>query len=455
MKSEWRLTRLGDHISLKGGLSYKSAFVNKGDALLVGMGCVSHGDRFLVHGGKRYGGEFSESHRLSPGDLVIATRQQSDNLPILGYPAMIPNNLQERDIVVATNLYKITNRSEIDNRFLYWLLRGDAYRERILECSKGTTVRMLTKDAIEDFEFLCPPKAERKAISAFLDALDDKVELNRRMNGTLEAMARALFQSWFVDFDPVRAKLDGHPPAALAPATAALFPNEFEDSELGHIPKGWKVGVLDELSRFVIGGDWGATEPTSNETVSCYCIRGADIPSLQEGGIGKMPIRFLKPSSVEKRQLSEGDLAIEISGGSPTQCTGRPVLVSDGLLRSLGQPLVASNFCRIVKLKSPALSKFVYCWLRGLYDAGSLFQFETGTTGIKNFAFVLFSKKYPLVVPQPRIVEAFDQTVSPLFDSIQANAQQSRTLADIRDALLPKLLTGEVSVKTSAKELGG
>ena len=127
-------------------------------------------------------------------------------------------------------------------------------------------------------------------------------------------------------------------------------------------------------------------------------------------------------------------------------------MVSDGLLKSLGQPLVASNFCRILKLKSPALSKFVYYWFRGLYDAGSLFQFETGTTGIKNFAFVLFSEKYPLVVPDQRIAEAFDQTVSPLFVRLQANAHESRSLATLRDTLLPKLLNGELSVVENQTE---
>ena len=296
-----------------------------------------------------------------------------------------------------------------------------------------------------------PPLAEQKAIAAILGALDDKIELNRRMNATLEAMARALFQSWFVDFDPVRAKLDGRKPEGMDKATAALFPDAFQESPIGPVPKGWKVGVLDELISFVIGGDWGASEPTEDETVSCYCIRGADIPSLQGGGVGKMPTRFLKQSSVEKRQLMDGDLAIEISGGSPTQCTGRPVLISDALSKSLSLPIVASNFCRIVKLKSPAFSKFVYCWLRYLYDAGSLFQFETGTTGIKNFAFVLFCEKYPLVVPEQRIAEAFDNAVSPLFVRIQANALQSRTLATLRDTLLPKLLNGELSVASIPK----
>jgi type I restriction enzyme S subunit len=159
-----------------------------------------------------------------------------------------------------------------------------------------------------------------------------------------------------------------------------------------------------------------------------------------------MPVRFLKASSVQKRGLSAGDLAIEISGGSPTQCTGRPVLVSEGLLESLGKPLVASNFCRIVKLKSPAYSKFVYCWIRSLYDAELLFQFETGTTGIKNFGFVRFSESHPLIVPKISVLEAFDKAISPLFTRIQANAAESRTLATLRDALLPKLLNRELRI---------
>jgi type I restriction enzyme S subunit len=266
------------------------------------------------------------------------------------------------------------------------------------------------------------------------------------MNVTLEGMARALFQSWFVDFDPVRAKLDGRQPTGMDKETAALFPDSFQESKTGQIPKGWKVTVLDDLIDFVIGGDWGVTEPSVDETVSCYCIRGADIPSLQGGGVGKMPTRFLKRSSVEKRQLEDGDLVIEISGGSPTQSTGRPVLATDALLKHLGRPLVASNFCRIVKLKSKVRSRFLYLWLRRIYDAGDLFQFETGTTGIKNFAFAIFSKEHPLVMPDLRIAEAFDRAVFPFFASIQANSQESRTLATLRDTLLPKLLSGELRV---------
>ena len=302
-------------------------------------------------------------HRLRAGDIIYSRRGDVEKRALI--------REREEGWFCGTGCLKVRLGSGVvDPLFASLFLGHPAIREWIVRHAVGATMPNLNTTIMSAVPFALPPLAEQKAIAAVLGALDDKIELNRRMNATLEAMARALFQSWFVDFDPVRAKLDGRPPAALDPATAALFPDSFQDSAVGHIPHGWKVGVLDELTKFVIGGDWGATEATDDETVSCYCIRGADIPSLQSGGVGKMPTRFLKPSSVEKRQLADGDLAIEISGGSPTQCTGRPVLASEALLQNLGQPLVASNFCRIIKLKSPALSKFVYLWLRRLYDAG-------------------------------------------------------------------------------------
>ena len=261
----------------------------------------------------------SRRARLRGGDLVI-TREAP-----MGEVCLIPDGLRcclgQRMVMLRPDPKKC------DSRFLLYSIQSRAVQDEIkVNEGTGSTVSNLRIPLLEALPISHPPLAEQKAIAAVLGALDDKIELNRRMNATLEAMARALFQSWFVDFDPIRAKLDGRQPVGLDPATAALFPAYFQESAVGHIPHGWQVGVLDELTKFVIGGDWGATEPTDAETVSCYCIRGADIPSLQSGGVGKMPTRFLKPSSVEKRQLADGDLAIEISGGSPTQCTGRPVL---------------------------------------------------------------------------------------------------------------------------------
>ncbi|CAH1905367.1 Type I restriction-modification system, specificity subunit S [Candidatus Nitrotoga sp. HW29] len=341
----------------------------------------------------------------------------------------------------------------LDPDYFSYAIKGPEWRQWTTAAGVGSVrVRIYFRE-LAKMQITLLPLPEQKAIAHILGTLDDKIELIRRMNSTLEAMARALFQSWFVDFDPVRAKLDGRKPSGLDAATAALFPAHFQDSSLGHIPQGWKLGVLNDLIDTVVGGDWGSSEPSNEENLPTFCIRGADIPSLQEGGIGKMPTRFLKRSSLEKRSLSGGDLAIEISGGSPTQSTGRPVLVSENLLQRLKKPLVCSNFCRIVKLKSPATSKFVYLWLRLVYENGEIFQFENGTTGIKNFAFTLFAEKNPLVIPPPELCEAFDRVVSPILEQHQANGIQSSTLSALRDTLLPKLLSGKLSVAKATSEL--
>ncbi|MGH9895920.1 MAG: restriction endonuclease subunit S, partial [bacterium] len=268
----------------------------------------------------------------------------------------------------------------------------------------------------------------------------------------LETMARALFKSWFVDFDPVRAKAEGRDPG-LPKHIADLFPDRFEDSALGEIPAGWEVKVLDDLVSAVLGGDWGGDEPTPENTMAARCIRGADIPDLQAGGMGKMPIRYLKPSSLEKRRLTDGDLVVEISRGSPIQSTGRPVLVSDRLLRRLDAPLVCSNFCRLLKPTKPTYSKFVYLWLRALYTNDEFLQFENGTTGIKNLAFTLFSSSYRQCVPPEAVLTEFEAQVAPPFARQQAGAAETDSLAALRDTLLPKLISGDLRVRDADKVL--
>ncbi len=146
--------------------------------------------------------------------------------------------------------------------FLRWLVRGTDWWEQVgTFINVGAVFDSLKCVDIPNFKLPLPPLAEQKAIAALLGALDDKIELNRRMNATLEAMARALFQSWFVDFDPVHAKLDGRHSAALDPAIAALFPDSFQDSAIGSIPKGWEVKTLLELTTLITKG----TTPTKGD----------------------------------------------------------------------------------------------------------------------------------------------------------------------------------------------
>ena len=171
----WPISSLGELVKLRGGLSYKAEFMSNNGRPLVTMGCVSGTQRFNIDGLKFYKGEFAEQHILRSDDLVIATRDVTQNRVLLGSPAMIPRRLGKETAIVATNLYKVINDSDLPNHFLYFLMRSEAYREQIIASAKGTTVLMLTKDAVESFRFAKPPTIISTKFSALCEALYEKM----------------------------------------------------------------------------------------------------------------------------------------------------------------------------------------------------------------------------------------------------------------------------------------
>jgi type I restriction enzyme S subunit len=257
-----------------------------------------------------------------------------------------------------------------------------------------------------------------------LGALDDKIELNRRMNATLEAMARALFQSWFVDFDPVRAKLDGRPPAALDPATAALFPEHLEDSPLGHIPKGWKCGTIGELAARILDkvddpADW-ASEPLID--------------------LSRMPQRSVA--------LCDWGLGAELTT-SVTRFLPRDVLF--GAIRPYFHKVGIAPVTGVTNVSVfvvRARKSFDWAFLAALCSLDSTVEFATRVSKGTKMPVVGWPdfSNYSVVVPPAELRRKFADAVAPLYEGIIANIHQSRTLATLRDTLLPKLLSGELSV---------
>jgi restriction endonuclease S subunit len=292
-----------------------------------------------------------------------------------GIAAEVPPNTR---VCLGQRMVQIRpDKNKLDFKFLrHWLNSGTMVKH-IHGFRDGSVAERLNMSTIRALPVILPALKEQKAIAAVLSAFDDKIELNRQMNATLEEMARALFKSWFVDFDPVRRNMAGGP----AQPYDHLFPDELVVDENGReLPLGWQLGTLNEITEFVLGGDWGKDTKSDLWSDAALCIRGADIPDLQNGGSGSMPIRFLKGISLEKRRLMPDDIVLEISGGSPTQSTGRVVWINQDLVNRFAQPLVCSNFCRMLRIKSEVPSVYVYLWLRYLYDNKVLFQYETGTT---------------------------------------------------------------------------
>jgi type I restriction enzyme S subunit len=317
--------------------------------------------------------------------------------------------------------------NSLDARFLRYVLVSHQYQSRLLAlASAGATRPALTKSMIEELHIPSPPLAEQKAIAAVLGALDDKIELNRRMNATLQAMARALFQSWFVDFDPVRAKLDGRKPAGLDDATASLFPDLLEESTLGHIPKGWTAGQLGDIGtnsrRSVQPSDIALNTPyIALEHMPRRCIALGDWDDSADVASGK--------SAFKKGEILFGKL--------------RPYFHKVGVAPFDG---VCSTDILVLAPKSPEWFGF----LLGHASSDELIQFtDLASTGTKmprtNWSDI---SSFKVALPPKPIAAAFTRNMQPLIDRIHANLHQSRTLATLRDTLLPKLLSGELSVVT-------
>ena len=276
-----------------------------------------------------------------------------------------------------------------------------------------------------------PPLPEQKAIAAVLGALDDKIELNRRMNATLEAMARALFQSWFVDFDPVRAKLDGRKPSAIDPDVAALFPDTFQEAEVGHIPKGWTVQPVGEVVDCVGGGTPSTAEPSYWVGGTHHWTTPKDFSALEA------PILL-----DTDRKLTAAGIAKISSGLLPSGTLLLSSRAPVGYLAIAAIPVAINQGFIALKCNERASNFFMLNWCQT--NMAEIESRATGTT----FAEISKQNFRPIrvVLPSKELMSAFTAKVAPLYSKITANLHQSRTLATLRDTLLPKLLSGELSV---------
>jgi len=320
------------------------------------------------------------------------------------------------------------NRSIADPRFYCYFFNSREGQSLIASVATGSVQQNLNITALHGLDVPLPPLAEQKAIAAVLGALDDKIELNRRMNATLEAMARALFQSWFVDFDPVRAKLDGRQPPNLAPATAALFPEHFEHGDDGMLPVGWRHATIEELCDI---NAWTLGKNDDLET-----LEYVEISEVSRGNIANIATyaRGEEPSRA-RRRLRHGDTVLS---------TVRPDRGSYFLALNPPENRVASTgFAVLTPTKAPW--SFIHAALTLPEVSDHLGQMADGGAYPAVRPEIIGAMKVALP-NEPKILEAFHRTCAPLFEQAEANRTQSRTLATLRDTLLPKLLSGELSV---------
>lgn len=416
----WLRLRLGDCMEL-GDESYRTtddwAFVNYLDTGSIKEGRVS-AVKHLVVGEDKIPSRARRKVRY--GDIVYSTVRP--NQRHFGLLKEIPPNF-----LVSTGFCVMRGHpSLVDTRFLYWFLAQDRvidHLQTIAEHSVSAYPSIRPSD-IESLEIRLPCMAEQRTIAHILGTLDDKIELNRRMNATLEVMTRALFKSWFVDFEPVRAKMEGRD-TGLPKHIADLFPSRLVDSELGEVPKGWTVGALGDI----------AVSRT----------RGID-PAHVAGDTPYIGLQHMPRRSVA---LTDWGVAGNVSSRKSAFAAGdilfgklRPYFHKVGIAALDG---ICSTDIVVLNARKPKWSAFVLACVSSSDFVAHTSQTSTGTKMPRTSWQVM--SIYKLCRPTDAIASKFQHVVSPILGQIVRNVRESRTLAVFRDTLLPKLISGELRVK--------
>lgn len=372
----------------------------------------------------------NSSARLLPANTVCLSRTAS-----VGFVVVMG-----RPMATSQDFVNWVCGPNIEAHYLKYVLLAE--NEALWRFASGTTHQTIYYPEAKAFHVCLPPLAEQKAIAAVLGALDDKIELNRRMNATLEAMARALFQSWFVDFDPVRAKQEGRKPTGMDDATAALFPDSFRESELGEIPAGWSTMTLGDALDVLETG----RRPKGG--VSSYTSGVPSVGAESIWGIGKfdfdktkfIPQEFYAKMSSGKVQHL--DVLLYKDGGKPGEFRPRVGMFGHGFpFREYG---INEH---VFRLRSASLGQlFLYF---AVADPRVLLDFankggKAAIPGINQ----MDVRSALVLQPSATLLAKFNNTVAPMIDRILRNSENSRTLATLRDTLLPKLLSGELSVES-------
>jgi type I restriction enzyme, S subunit len=408
LKSEWRQTTWGDEISLEYGKRLQGYRDAKGPVRVFGTnGPVGWTIKPLTSG---------------PG--VILGRKGA-------YRGV---HFSKKPFFVIDTAYYILPKTDLNMRWLYYAI----IHHKLGSIDDGSPIPSTTRSAVYVRELKVPPPYEQKAIAHILGTLDDKIELNRKMNETLEAMARAIFKSWFVDFDPVRAKAEGRKPYGMDAKTATLFPDSFRDSELGEIPRGWQLSVAFDWADYINGAAYKNIHFT-DEPDALPIIKIAEI---KNGIYGQT--KHTNTDLGDKYKITTGDILFSWSGSPETSI--------DIFLWVGGRAWLNQHIFKIIP-KDIGKRAFVFFLLKHLKPVFIHIAKNKQTTGLGHVT-VKDLKELKVVNSGPTVINAYEKIASPLFKRMQQNMEQTICLSKIRDTLLPKLLSGEIRIKDAEKLVG-
>lgn len=362
------------------------------------------------------------------GDVVLTTEAPLGEVAQLG----------KEVVALAQRVITLRGKADfLDNTYLLYLMQTEEMQAQLKSRATGTTVLGIKQSELRKVTIRVPPIGVQHAIGSALKSIDDRITLLHETNATLEAIAQALFKSWFVDFDPVRARAEGRSPDGMDEATAALFPDGFEESELGLVPRGWRCLTLDDVSEVGIG-----KTPPRKET-HWFSDSEGDVPwaSIRDMGNAGTYIsdvaEYLTCEAVERfnvRRIPENTvlMSFKLTVGR-VSITDRPMTTNEAIAHFKLSP------------SSPVSTEYLYLMLKS-------FNFESlsSTSSIANAVNSKTVRSIQILVPSRELMTAFQDLVHGVFAKIKSNAQQAQTLATLRDTLLPRLISGQLRLSEAA-----
>ncbi|MCG0999070.1 restriction endonuclease subunit S [Acetobacter persici] len=395
-------------------------------AIFLGIDSLDHGRLNLSSTRHVTNEDFKKwTKRIKPeaGDIVFSYETR------LGEVAIIPEGLV---CCLGRRMALIrTDRSVLNEKFFLYYFMSPQFQEQIRKNTiNGATVDRIPLKDFPSFKLELPPLDEQHTIASILGSLDDKIDLNRRTNETLEAMARALFRDWFVDFGPTRAKMAGEAPY-LAPELWELFPDRLNDEGK---PEGWKIGELHELTINICNGG------TPKRTKSSYWENG-DIPWLTSGEVRKQYI-----SETENHITNEG---LENSSAKWIPAGSIVIALYGATAGEVGLTATKMTTNQAISSLIPKGIGKSYIFLHMLHSKVNLANKATGSAQ-QNLSKNLI-ETFETLIPSEKILYEFENKTSLLFDRIIKNLDESHILAQLRDLLLPKLMSGEISIRDAEK----
>lgn len=367
---------------------------------------------------------------VSNGDLVFTCWGTINQV------GLIDDTATYQKYLISNKQMKLTvDRTKADSRFVYYVFSGPTKQSEIIENGIGSSVPGFNLGQLRKHSFRLPPLAEQQAIADVLDIFSNRISLLRETNATLEAIAQALFKSWFVDFEPVHARARGEQPAGLPPEVAALFPDSFEESDLGMVPKGWSLSPLSEACEI------NPTRKLKKGEMAPYL----DMASVATSGH--------TVAGVADREMGSGTKFINgdtlLARITPCLENGKTAFVDFLAQEQTGW---GSTEFVVLRPKAPLPTYHGYLLARHPAFREHAIQSMSGTSGRQRVQNDVLGR-YLVTVPSEKVTMAFNDVISPLQQKITENHRQAQTLANLRDTLLPRLISGQLRLPDAEQQL--